>query len=81
MALDAGTVPDRGARFNYLGQSSVGITRPVSARTSLTAALMWLHVSNNGLAGRARNPDIQALGVRVGVSVQLSRDPAPSRTP
>jgi hypothetical protein len=26
-----------------------------------------IHVSNNGLAGRDRNPDIEALGLQVGI--------------
>ena len=81
LSYGSGIVPERGTRFNYIARSSVGLSRPVSARTSLSAALMWLHLSNNGVAGRARNPDIQAIGVRVGVSVLLSRDPSPSRTP
>jgi hypothetical protein len=81
LSYGSGIVPDRGTRFNYMAQSSVGISRPLRAGRSLTAALMWLHLSNNGLAGRARNPDIQALGVRVGVSIALSRDPPASITP
>jgi hypothetical protein len=73
LSYASGIVPERGTRFNYIAQSSVGISRPLTARTSLTTALAWLHLSNNGLAGRARNPDIQAVGVRVGVSVLLAR--------
>ena len=81
LSYATGIVPERGTRFNYVAQSSVGLSRPVGARTSLSAALTWLHLSNNGLRGRSRNPDIQALGVRVGVSVPLSRDPSARQTP
>jgi hypothetical protein len=31
------------------------------------AAVRWIHFSNNGLAGRDRNPDIEATGAHVGV--------------
>ena len=68
-------VPEDGTRFNYLAQSAVGVSRPWSERAQLTYALVWLHISNNGLAGRSRNPDIQALGARVGVSVALWGNP------
>jgi hypothetical protein len=29
--------------------------------------LRWVHVSNNSLAGRDRNPDIEAIGPTIGV--------------
>jgi hypothetical protein len=29
--------------------------------------ITWVHVSNNGLAGRDRNPDIEAVGPRFGI--------------
>jgi hypothetical protein len=81
LSYGSGIVPERGTRFNYIAQSSVGISRPLRTGLRMTAALMWLHLSNNGLASRARNPDIQALGVRVGVSIPLSRDPGPGAGP
>jgi len=81
LSYGSGIVPERGTRFNYIAQSSVGISRPLRTGLSMTAALMWLHLSNNGLANRARNPDIQAVGVRVGVSIPLSRDPGPGAGP
>ena len=80
LSYGSGIVPERGTQFNYVAHASVGILRPLRAGRSVTAALLWLHLSNNGLAGRSRNPDIQAVGVRVGVSLPLSRDPAPSAT-
>jgi hypothetical protein len=62
-------VPFRGTRFNYLFQTGPGVTRLVSGRAHLAGGLRWLHLSNNSLAGRDRNPDIQALGGHLGVLV------------
>jgi hypothetical protein len=62
-------VPARGTRFNYLAQIGAGITRPLSPRVQFVLGIRWFHLSNNGLAGRSRNPDIQALGIRAGIAV------------
>ncbi len=35
----------------------------------LLVGLRWIHVSNNGLAGSSRNPDIEAIGPQVGFSI------------
>ena len=35
----------------------------------LLGAVKWIHVSNNGLAGRHRNPDIEAVGAQVGLLI------------
>lgn len=59
-------VPLRGTRFNYLAVIGAGIETAVGRqRVSLTGR--WLHVSNNGREGRDRNPDIQSLGLVVGL--------------
>ena len=59
-------VPRRGTRFNYLALVGAGMERPLGpARLSVTGR--WLHASNNGREGRHRNPDVQALGVTVGI--------------
>ena len=60
-------VPPRGTRFNYLALGSAGATIRVRHGVHLIAGLKWIHVSNNGLAGRDRNPDIEAIGPTVGV--------------
>jgi hypothetical protein len=62
-------VPARGTRFNYVALIGAGVTRPLTDDLSLLIALRWLHLSNNGLAGRDHNPDVQALGARIGVVV------------
>lgn len=59
--------PPRGTRFNYLALGAVGTIVPVGRGVDLMTAVRLIHVSNNGLAGRERNPDIEALGLHVGV--------------
>jgi hypothetical protein len=65
---DADTfVPPRGTRFNYVAQGGGGVTLRVAHGLHAVAAVRWMHLSNNGLAGRDRNPDIEAVGAHVGV--------------
>ena len=67
---DADTfVPPRGTRFNYLAMGGVGITILVRRDVYLLAAMRWTHLSNAGLAGRSRNPDIEAVGPQLGVVI------------
>jgi hypothetical protein len=62
-------VPPRGTRFNYLAMGSGGATIRLAHGVHLLAAMRWAHVSNGGLAGRSRNPDIEAVGPQLGVLV------------
>ena len=64
-------VPPRGTRFNYLALGGVGITTRVGHGLHLLTGLKLLHVSNNGLAGRDRNPDIEAVGPHVAVLMKF----------
>src|SRR5688500_1994728 len=59
--------PPRGTRFNYLALGTVGAIIPIRRGLDLMAGVRLIHVSNNGLAGRERNPDIEALGLQIGV--------------
>jgi hypothetical protein len=59
--------PPGGTRFNYVAQGGAGVTRRLSSTTYLLAGLKWMHLSNNSLAGRGRNPDIEAVGPHVAV--------------
>lgn len=59
--------PPRGTRFNYLALGTVGAIVPIRRGLDLMAGARLVHVSNNGLAGRDRNPDIEALGLQIGV--------------
>jgi Lipid A 3-O-deacylase (PagL) len=59
LSYSARFVPQRGTRFNYIAEAAV------------EASFRFLHISNNGLAGRDRNPDIEAFGIRIGMLLPL----------
>jgi opacity protein-like surface antigen len=61
--------PPRGTQFNYLAAGAAGATVRLRSGLHLLATLRWIHVSNNGLAGPSRNPDIEAIGPQVGVLI------------
>jgi hypothetical protein len=61
--------PPRGTLFNYLFQSETGVMRRLTASTHAVAAFRFLHLSNNGREGITHNPDIEALGLRLGVAI------------
>jgi hypothetical protein len=62
-------VPPRGTRFNYVAQGGAGATIRLRSGYYALVGLRWIHYSNNSLAGRDRNPDIEAIGVHVGILV------------
>ena len=67
---DADTfVPPRGTQFNYLALGGSGVTVRLRRGIHGLASLEWIHVSNGGFAGRDRNPDIEAIGPRVGILI------------
>jgi hypothetical protein len=67
---DADTfVPPRGTRFNYLALGSAGLTVRIRHAVHGLVGLEWIHVSNGGFAGRDRNPDIEAIGPRLGILI------------
>ena len=59
--------PPNGTRFNYLAIGGGGVTVRLRPGIHALGGLRWVHVSNNGLAGRSRNPDIEAVGPTIGV--------------
>ena len=59
-------VPPRGTRFNYLAIGGGAVTFRIRPGVHALAGLRWTHVSNNSLAGRDRNPDIEAIGPTIG---------------
>lgn len=61
--------PPRGTRFNYLAMGSGGVLVRLRRRVHAVAALQWIHVSNNSLKGAGRNPDIEAVGPRLGLVI------------
>lgn len=62
-------VPPRGTRFNYLALGGAGATFRLRDGAHLLTGLKWVHVSNNSLAGRHRNPDIEAVGLQAAVLI------------
>jgi hypothetical protein len=60
-------VPPRGTRFNYLVLGGGGTTIRLRPGVHLMSGVRWIHVSNAGVAGRDRNPDIEAVGLQMGV--------------
>jgi opacity protein-like surface antigen len=65
------SVPPRGTRFNYLALGGAGTTIELVRGVHFLTGLKWIHVSNNGLAGRHRNPDIEAVGPHASVLVRF----------
>ena len=62
-------VPPGGTRFNYLAETALGVTRRVGRQTHAILGVRLLHLSNNNREGRARNPDIEAIGGYAALSV------------
>jgi hypothetical protein len=62
-------LPPGGTRFNYLAIGGAGVTMRISPRLQAVAALEVIHVSNAGVAGHDRNPDIEAIGPSLGLSI------------
>ena len=63
--------PPRGTRFNYLAIGGGGVLIRASPRVHVVSTMLLTHISNAGLKGPSRNPDIEALGVTVGVNVRF----------
>jgi len=67
---DADTyVPPRGTRFNYLAGGGGGVTVRVGPRLHLVGTLQLIHISNAGIEGAGRNPDIEAIGLAIGLII------------
>jgi hypothetical protein len=62
-------VPPRGTRLNYLAEGSAGTTVRLRHGVHVVTAIKWIHVSNASLAGRHRNPDIEAVGLKTGLLI------------
>jgi hypothetical protein len=61
--------PPGGTRFNYLAIGGGGLMVRISRRLQAIATLEVVHVSNAGLAGPDRNPDIEAIGPSLGLTI------------
>ena len=62
-------LPPGGTRFNYLAIGGGGVMWRINGRLQLVTALEVIHVSNAGIAGHDRNPDIEAIGPSFGLSI------------
>lgn len=65
------TTPVRGTTFNYLFQAGTGFMRRVGANGHALIAYRFLHLSNNGRAGKDHNPDLEMMGAYVGWSLSF----------
>jgi len=63
--------PPRGTRFNYLALGGGGVTVRVHPRVHVVSTLQLIHVSNAGVKGPGRNPDIEAIGPSLGLLVRF----------
>jgi hypothetical protein len=61
--------PPRGTRFNYLAMGGGGAAVRVASRLHLVGTLQVIHVSNAGLKGPGRNPDLEAIGPSIGLLI------------
>jgi len=59
--------PPRGTRFNYLAAGGGGMTVRATERLHFVATLQLFHISNAGIKGPGRNPDIEAIGPSFGM--------------
>jgi hypothetical protein len=65
-------VPPRGTRFNYIALGGGGVLVSLKPRVHLIATLELMHISNAGLKGPDRNPDIEAIGPSLGLVIALN---------
>jgi hypothetical protein len=61
--------PPGGTRFNYLALGGGGFTWRLNRRLKAVTALDLIHISNAGIAGPDRNPDIEAIGPTLGLLI------------
>ncbi len=61
--------PPGGTRFNYIAAGGAGLMMRMTRRLQAVAAIEVVHISNAGIAGPDRNPDIEAIGPSLGLSI------------
>jgi len=62
-------LPPGGTRFNYLAIGGGGVMLQINRRLQAIATLEVIHISNAGVAGDDRNPDIEAIGPSLGLTI------------
>jgi hypothetical protein len=63
--------PPRGTRFNYLAIGGGGLMVRLNGRTHAVSALQLIHISNADVKGDGRNPDIEAIGLSLGLNLRF----------
>jgi hypothetical protein len=63
--------PPGGTRFNYLAIGGFGATFRLNRRLHAIGTLDVIHLSNAGIAGHDRNPDIEAIGPSLGLLISF----------
>jgi hypothetical protein len=63
--------PPRGTRFNYLAIGGGGVMMRLNGRAQIVTALDVMHLSNASLKGASRNPDIEAIGLSLGLNLHF----------
>jgi len=69
LADAAVALPPGGTRFNFLAIGGGGLMVQMTNRVQGIATLEVIHISNAGIAGHDRNPDIEAIGPSLGLSI------------
>jgi Lipid A 3-O-deacylase (PagL) len=69
VSYSTAVVPARGTRFNYLLQGGCGMATHLAPHVGAMVSLRVFHLSNANYNGPSRNPDIEALGGRLGLFV------------
>jgi hypothetical protein len=59
--------PPRGTRFNYVAAGGGGAMVRVKPRVHPVTTMQLIHISNAGVKGPGRNPDIEAIGPSLGL--------------
>jgi hypothetical protein len=71
ISYTAVATPPRGTRFNYLAIGGGGVMVRVTPGLHVHSTLQLIHLSNASVAGRGRNPDIEAIGPTIGLTLRI----------
>jgi hypothetical protein len=71
ISYTAVAAPPRGTRFNYLAIGGAGVMVRVRPSLHLYSTLQLIHLSNAKLEGPARNPDLEAIGPSIGMTLRI----------
>jgi len=71
ISYTAVATPPRGTRYNYLAIGGGGFLIGLRPKLHLVTTLNVIHISNAGIKGPSRNPDIEAIGPAVGLLIRF----------